>query len=354
MPSILKRKLPLVRVVLTLVGVLLVILLFRNLSLDIFLRPLANPFLLAVALLMPYTITFFLDAIAWSQLFPRSLPVRVGKLAFIRFVSEPFTLTLPGGAVIGESLKAGLVKSTYGISFPEAGASVLLYRFGLGVSQIVFVAFGLLLGYPELELQSVRIIGREGLGDFAVLAALSIAVILAGLLLFVNWFQPGRRLFTLKSVSSGSSRKERWVQIIQGIQKSEATIITQFKEHKLSFLFTLVLFFFGWMSVVVETYLMAHTLGIPLTLDQAFVVESVASMFRFVGFLLPSGIGGQDWAYTALLSVYAVQDQLALGASFAVLKRIREAAWIGLGFLTLSVTLGGKAVRTTLDQSSGR
>ena len=354
MPRSFDRKLPVLQTVLALCGVLLLVLLFRNVSLAILIRSLDKPLLLAVALLIPYSMTFFLDATAWTRLFPPGIPVKVHKLAFIRLVSEPFTLTLPGGAMIGESLKAALASKTYGISLPESGASVLVYRFGLGASQIVFIAFGLFLAYPQLQSQSVQIIGREGLGNLVLSVATVFAVFLIGLFLLVNWFQPARRLLAVESVSVGSSWKKKWVQIVEGIQKFEASTITQIKERIGSFLSALMLLFFGWIIGVVETFLMARSLGIPLTIEQAFVVESMGSIFRIAGVFLPSGIGGQDWAYTALLSLYAVQDPLAMGASFAILKRVREGAWIAAGFLTLSLTLGGKAVRAILAQPASR
>lgn len=226
----------------------------------------------------------------------------------------------------------------------------MVYRFGLGVSQAVFIAFGLLLAYPELQLQSVRIIGREGLGNLAVLVAVLFAAILVGFFLIVNWFQPARRLLTLHSDSLKSTWIKKWVQIVERIHELEATIISQIKDHTRSFIKALILLFVGWIVGVVETFLMARSLGIPITVYQAFIVESMGSIFRIVGFFLPSGVGGQDWAYTAVLSLYTAQDPLALGASFALLKRLREGSWIAAGYLTLSATLGGKTVRASLAQ----
>ena len=354
MPKLFDRKLPVLQIVLTLCGVILLAFLFRNVSVEILSRSFDKPLLLGVALLVPYSITFFLDAAAWTRLFRHGLPVKVRKLAFIRLVSEPFTLTLPGGAVIGESLKAVLAGKTYGISLADSGVSVLLYRFGLGASQIVFVTIGAFLAYPELQRQSVRIIGMDGLGNLALSAAALFAAILIGLFLFVSWFQPAKRLLAIESVSRGSSWKKKWVQIVQGIHKLETTIFTQVKEQIRSVLSALILFFLGWIIGVVETFLMARSIGIPLTIGQAFIVESMGSIFRIVGIFLPSGVGAQDWAYTTILSLYTVQDPLALGASFAVLKRIRETAWIGAGFLTLSVTIGGKTARAMLAQATNR
>lgn len=351
MRSILERRLPIVQAVLTLAGILLLALLFRNFSFEVLLRSLSDPLLLVIALIVPYSMTFLLDVVGWSQLFPREVPVGIRKLGFIRLVSEPFTLTLPGGAMVGESLKAALVSKTYGISFAESGASVLLYRFGLGASQTVFIVIGLLLAYPVLELESARLIGREGLGVVVLTVASVFAAVLVGLFLFVNWFQPARRLLAADFVGSGSPWKKKWVQVVRGIHKLEATIAVLVNERLGSFLSALMMLFVGWIIGVAETFLMARSLGIPLTIEQAFIVESMGSIFRIVGFFLPSGIGGQDWGYTALLSLYTVHDPLAMGASFALLKRIREGAWIGAGFLVLAATLGGKSVRTTLAQA---
>jgi hypothetical protein len=46
----------------------------------------------------------------------------------------------------------------------------------------------------------------------------------------------------------------------------------------------------------------------------------------------PAGIGVQDVGYLAMLQAYGVPDGASLGPAFVVLKRVKEAFWIVIGF----------------------
>ena len=50
----------------------------------------------------------------------------------------------------------------------------------------------------------------------------------------------------------------------------------------------------------------------------------------------PAGIGVQDVSYLAVLQAYGVPDAASLGPAFIVLKRMKEAAWVAIGFVMLA------------------
>ena len=354
MPEFLQRKVSFVQILLTLTGLILMGLLVRNFSFNLLLGTLQNPLLLGLALSVPYACTFFLDSKGWEALFPPSARPNVRRLAYIRLVSEPFTLTLPGGAVIGETFKAALAGKSSGLTLAESGATVILYRFGMGASQFIFISLGLILAYPLLQRRSVEIIGHAGLGNIVALLMGCFAIILVVLFLVVNLVQPARRFLDVGEGVGSSRWRRRWAEVVRGIHTVEGAIVRHFRDHRRSSIAALSLFFLGWIFGALETFLIVRSLGLPLSVEQAFIVESMGSIFRIVGLFLPSGIGGQDWGYAALLSLYAAQDPLAFGASFVILKRLREFTWIGAGFLTLATTLGGKAARATIAEAVDR
>jgi len=89
----------------------------------------------------------------------------------------------------------------------------------------------------------------------------------------------------------------------------------------------------GWLLGALEAWVMLLVLQIPTGLALAVVIESLGSGVRFASFLVPGAVGVLEGANTGAFAA------LGLGASaglaFTLVRRARQAVWIGIGLLVI-------------------
>ena len=95
--------------------------------------------------------------------------------------------------------------------------------------------------------------------------------------------------------------------------------------------------FLAWALNAVEAYLIIRWLGIDGTFMQLYAIDSVSCVIRMVLFVLPIGIGGQDWTITGLMMAHGFSDPVGASATLVTLKRGREFLVIAIGLLLLLV-----------------
>jgi uncharacterized membrane protein YbhN (UPF0104 family) len=92
-------------------------------------------------------------------------------------------------------------------------------------------------------------------------------------------------------------------------------------------------FFFGWLALGCEDWLILSLLHARASLATAVSLEAIVSVVRMLFFFVPAGLGAQDVSYFALLKLWDTPD--AEATAFMLLKRGKEACWIGLGYVLL-------------------
>src|SRR5437867_8189315 len=89
----------------------------------------------------------------------------------------------------------------------------------------------------------------------------------------------------------------------------------------------------GWFMGVVETWLFLRVLQVRASLATALVIETLGSAVRFATFFVPGSLGALEGANTAAFAALGLGAQA--GLAFSLLRRLRQAVWIGLGGLVL-------------------
>jgi hypothetical protein len=89
-----------------------------------------------------------------------------------------------------------------------------------------------------------------------------------------------------------------------------------------------------WLFESLETALILGLVGARFDLPFALGAEVGISMLRSIGNVAPAGLGIQDAGYATLLP--AMGTPVELVAAFVVVKRAKEIAWIGAGYLLLA------------------
>jgi len=79
----------------------------------------------------------------------------------------------------------------------------------------------------------------------------------------------------------------------------------------------------------VEVYLIFRLLGHPIGWGTALCLDALAMIFTSIGFFIPASLGFQEGGN--ILLALGFHLGAPLGAAFSVLRRVREAAWMGLG-----------------------
>jgi uncharacterized protein (TIRG00374 family) len=106
--------------------------------------------------------------------------------------------------------------------------------------------------------------------------------------------------------------------------------ITQFyHRHPGRFARALVLEYLGRCVYMGEYYLIALSIGLPMGYFEAFLVGGLASLVQTALFVVPFEIGTKEGALYVLFHLLGFDPRL--GVYTAIVSRLRDLAWIGLG-----------------------
>jgi uncharacterized membrane protein YbhN (UPF0104 family) len=96
--------------------------------------------------------------------------------------------------------------------------------------------------------------------------------------------------------------------------------------------------FLGWVASGVEVWVALHLLGVDVSFTAAMLIEAFSTAVRFATFMVPASIGALEGGHVAIFTALGLGG--TTGMSFSIVRRIREATWIGVGFLALSAYRG--------------
>lgn len=238
----------------------------------------------------------------------------------VRIMSEAYTLALPAGVVVAETLKMRALKRRYGVAEAQTLSAGLVLRLGQGLAQLLYVALGALAG-----LQLLRSAGVHTTRFVAALMALGLTlfVVLAGLIVLAR----SGRLSSVVGAGLGRRLPEGWVSALEAFERHAATTL---KSRQQTFMLTLTLFG-GWVANGLETYLILWGLGAALPLADALTFDALASGARLLFFFVPAGLGAQDAWMLTLAGPFNIP--MATVGQVIVLKRVRELSWVLIGLL---------------------
>ncbi len=253
-----------------------------------------------------------LDAYGWNHLFAKDKRPCFADLTKARWIAESVNTLFPVGQIGGHILRARIIgkKSEVGT---EAGATVMVdFTIGL-LTQIVFTILGLVLLLRQKEEQTTT---------SGVLLGIAVALIIVSCF----FFSQRAGLFGFIAHKMGLvMRKEKSAALVGNARNLDQKITEIYAQrNKLS-----VCFFWrlgGWIAKSGENWLFFSFAGVPISLQDAVILESISTAFRSAAFFIPGGLGVQDG------SLLVIGSFLGLGAdnvmALALVKRFRE---LGVG-----------------------
>src|SRR5206468_7249687 len=102
---------------------------------------------------------------------------------------------------------------------------------------------------------------------------------------------------------------------------------------------SIVFHFIAWVLGSLETWLILGFLGAPVSLTAATVIEAFGTAVRFATFLIPASLGVLEGGYVVTFAALGLGSTTAV--SFSLVRRVREAVWVGLGLLVFSLARAG-------------
>lgn len=286
-------------------------------------------FIATILVLLVLNYTF--DTASWWVVCGEKRPT-LWQLMLIRLRCEAITNVIPGGGFIGEPMKVSFLTG-YGMSRAEAGASFILSKFVLILAQIIYVFLGLALSYKVINQVSESVFGVRDFAAYVLAGALVVLLIILGLSAGMIWFQPLNNRF---SFSEKEGRLHRWWNIIlTELRETEMLAASEFRQNRYRLILGVIFSFIAWSLNGIELYVIVRWLGINASFVQIYSIDAVSVVIRMVIFVIPIGMGGQDWTIRGLVTAHGFSDPATTAARMVVLKRTREFLVIGVGLLLL-------------------
>ena len=291
---------------------------------------------LAVVALVPFGIGLAMDTWAWRTLLgglERRVPFPM--LYKIRVALEAVTNSAPLGALFADALAPVLVSRRTDVPAEDVFAACTAKRWTIARAHAAYVTIASLIGFGVLSRASEPLLKSRALlplcfaaAAFLVLTSFAVEA-LAGhgrVAERVSVFLAHRRFGRVKAWID--ARQERFARADVQLKRISRSRGVQ--------LGAAVRVLGQWVIEGLETFLLLRLLGAEVGIVETFAMDAALSIVRTAAVFAPAGIGVQDVGYLAFFEALGVPNASALGPAFVVLKRVKEAIWIAIGFAVLA------------------
>jgi glycosyltransferase 2 family protein len=290
-------------------------------------------FLLFVALLT-YLAPIVSDTLGWRYVLagldrrPRLL-----SLLSVRLAVDALQMSLPGGAVLAEAATPALVRSRCHIPLSETAASLAVRKCLFGLTQSGFLVLAVVCGHGLLT-----DIGHRARWPWPLAVFLSAALVLFCVSAATAWLLGARPM-------GGALREQLRALPLARLRAFLDTRHAGFAHFDVATtrLFQPAMLLsaaprFGliWLLQALDTWFILRLLGGTLGPGTVLSIEAAVSVVRILGVAVPGGLGIQEAGYVAFLSMAGCPSPVALGAAFALTRRVRELLWMSVGYLFLA------------------
>lgn len=277
----------------------------------------------ALLLPLPYLLVYVVDTWAWRAAFPKPPDLPFLTLFRIRWCGESVNNLIPTAYVGGEALKVLLLQRR-GVPTEEATSAALVSKTAQTVAQVLFLAAGSAAFLAHAA-------PRPGLRA-------ALATVLVGGLAVVALLLAWQRRGVFRSLLSVLGRvgfvphalERRRPRLIE----FDAAIARAYSDHRRPVVMSTVLFLAGWFLDTVEVFLVGRLLGLPIAWTQALAIEAFIGVVKVIGLWIPGALGVQESGIVTLARLAAAPAPL--GPTYALLRRARELAFTGVGWLLLA------------------
>lgn len=274
---------------------------------------------LVLVLVFPFSLIAVCDTLGWRFAFSRDR-VSFLALAKARLAGEAVNLTTPTGSVGGEAVKAWLIRDR--VPFRESLPSVIVAKTTITIAQGLFLLVGILVAWPTLSSGEAWLLTP-------MTALLGLEILAVGGFVYVQ----------TAGVVAGSGRMLERVGVMRPayaglpLKRLDRSLSIFYRRRPLRLALSIGFHFLGWVVSAGETWFILWLLGVPVSPATAVIIEACGTAVRFVTFFVPGHVGALEGGNVAVFMALGLDP--AAGMSAILVRRVREAAWVGLGFLLL-------------------
>lgn len=287
---------------------------------------------LPLVLAFPYLLAAVVDTLAWRLLLPG--PVPFGLLFRARLAGEAVNLATPTMAVGGEPLKAYLLRPR--VRLLDGFVSVIADKTTIVAGQILFLAAGLLAARTLTPLSGRLMPIMSGLLAIEVLAIGGFALVQAN-----RGLGGGGRILGRMGARIGVGGAG----YLEGLGDLDRALATLYRSGRRRLVASAAVHAVAWATGGLEIYIVLRLLGTEVPLLTALIIESFASGVKFASFMVPASLGALEGGYVAFFEAFGLTA--TGGLAFVLVRRLREMAWAGVGFLAMGVSSRRPAVTGT-------
>jgi uncharacterized protein (TIRG00374 family) len=295
-------------------GLLLFALLLWNTRLDTVGRLLWHANWAFPLVFIPYALVVVCETWGWWFAFPSTLSIRFAKLLHLTVAAKAVQFLTPSIIQAGEFMKIHLLQES-GVKVDVAAASVVVAKTTMMIAELLFIGLGLgfAVGYVAVEPIVVRSI-------MLGLAVTGLCIMGAIFLQRAGMFRP------LVWVSRHIPPLSALITRHEGILSSTERMIQAHLVEKRRFAWACSWFFLGWTAGIVEVWVLLDVLGLPVDAGSAVFIQVWSVIVTRLTTFIPGNLGAQEAGIVMAFSFLGLSTETAM--AFAVLRRIRQFAWI--------------------------
>ncbi len=275
-------------------------------------------------ILFPYLLVNLFDTISWYCCFERFPPgVTIRYLFFNRLAGEAVNVLTPMASLGGEPVKA-LMLQNKGISLTDATASLVISKGILVLSMAFYILLGMVLAPFLFHLSAGKLFALAVAGLALGLAAVG----------FVVLQRYGMCRLGMAVLEKCRFLPRRLKEQEAALCRLDAQMSTFYRRHLWRFWLSLGCSLLGWLIHGVEVYIIFDLLGQPIHLVTALCLDALATLIGGMAFFIPGNLGVQDGGN--ILLAMGLQLGALMGATFSLIRRIREGFWLAVGLVVLA------------------
>lgn len=266
--------------------------------------------------LLPITlyhlVPLFLSALSWRDLLPLSSRPDVFSVTWMRWIRKSINALLPVASVGGDIASARLAHLR-GVPSTQAAASMVVDTTVGVITQIVFVIAGviLLVARPTQHAASNVVVW---------IVLIGIAVFFVAVATFV--FFQHKNMFARFGELARFILPEKWLSHFLGSASAMDDAVVRAYRSGDAFWRANFWRVAGWVAGTGEVWLVTQCVGHPVSVIDAFILESLSSGARAAGFVVPGALGVLEGGMVLFGAVLGLPAEIALAISLT--KRVRE------------------------------
>ncbi len=253
------------------------------------------------------------SALSWRELLPRSSRPHAVTVIWIRWIRESINSLLPVAGIGGDIASARLAHLR-GVPGAQAAASMVVDTTVGVATQLIFVMSGVgLLLMRSNERGAVVVAWTVLIGTGVFFVAITAFVMLQHRGLFVGSAKLARRLMPEQWLSAFAASASAIDDAVVGAYRAGWAILR-----------ANVLRLIGWAAGAGEIWLVMRSLGQPVGMVDAFILESLSAGVRAAAFMVPGALGALEGSFVLFGALFGLSPETALAISLS--KRVRELA----------------------------